>query len=68
MSCGAASIFRHDSRTKDANPKLVVEVQLTTWTRDGRVRHPRFKGMREDKPPRIVKRELPKAKPDRDRP
>jgi bifunctional non-homologous end joining protein LigD len=26
-----------------ADPKLVAEVQFTTWTRDGRVRHPSFK-------------------------
>jgi bifunctional non-homologous end joining protein LigD len=38
--------------TKDAKwvePRLVCEVEFTTWTRDGRVRHPSFKGMREDK-------------------
>jgi bifunctional non-homologous end joining protein LigD len=49
---------------KDARwsePKLVCEVQFTTWTGDGRVRHPSFKGMREDKPAKSVKRELPKA-------
>ena len=32
-----------------AEPKLVAEVEFTTWTRDGRVRHPSFKGTREDK-------------------
>jgi bifunctional non-homologous end joining protein LigD len=41
---------------KDANwteTKLVCEVEFSTWTRDGRVRHPSFKGMREDKAPRV---------------
>jgi bifunctional non-homologous end joining protein LigD len=42
-----------------AEPKLVCEVEFTTWTRDGRVRHPSFKGMREDKPAKEVKREVP---------
>jgi ATP-dependent DNA ligase len=37
---------------------LVCEV--TQWTRDRRVRHPSFKGLREDKPVRAVKREVPK--------
>jgi len=43
-----------------AEPKLVCEVEFSTWTRDGRMRHPSFKGLREDKPPRKVKREEPK--------
>jgi bifunctional non-homologous end joining protein LigD len=43
-----------------AEPKLVCEVELTTWTHDGRVRHPSFKGPREDKPAREVRRETPK--------
>jgi bifunctional non-homologous end joining protein LigD len=48
---------------KDARwtaPKLVCEVEFTTWTRDGRVRHPSFKGMREDKHAKEVGREVPK--------
>jgi bifunctional non-homologous end joining protein LigD len=43
-----------------AEPKLLCEVEFTTWTRDGRVRHPSFKGMREDKAPRQVRREVSK--------
>ena len=30
-------------------PELVAEVAFTEWTRDGRVRHPSFQGLREDK-------------------
>jgi bifunctional non-homologous end joining protein LigD len=30
-------------------PRLVAEVSFTEWTRDGRVRHPVFLGLREDK-------------------
>lgn len=38
-------------------PRLVVEVEFTQWTRDGRLRHPSFKGVRDDKDPREVARE-----------
>src|SRR5262249_44778381 len=31
-------------------PTLVAEVEFTEWTPDGRLRHPSFKGLREDKP------------------
>jgi DNA ligase D-like protein (predicted ligase) len=30
-------------------PKLVAEIGFTEWTRDGRLRHPRFLGLRDDK-------------------
>lgn len=35
-------------------PKLVAEIAFAERTRDGRLRHPSFKGLREDKPPREV--------------
>lgn len=38
-------------------PELVVEVAFTEWTADGRLRHPSFQGLREDKPAASVKRE-----------
>ncbi|HYB26657.1 MAG TPA: non-homologous end-joining DNA ligase [Solirubrobacteraceae bacterium] len=38
-------------------PKLVAEVGFTEWTRDGRLRHPRFQGLRDDKDAREVVRE-----------
>jgi bifunctional non-homologous end joining protein LigD len=40
-------------------PRLVVEVAFTEWTRDGILRHPALVGMREDKSPREVRREDP---------
>lgn len=40
-------------------PSLVAEVAFTEWTDDGRLRHPAFIGMREDKSPRDVRREDP---------
>lgn len=40
-------------------PKLVCEVEFTEWTEDGRLRHPRFKGLRRDKKPSQIRREEP---------
>jgi bifunctional non-homologous end joining protein LigD len=31
------------------SPELVAQVDFTEWTQDGRLRHPRFLGLREDK-------------------
>ena len=42
-----------------SDPELVAQVGFTEWTRDGRLRHPRFLGLREDKDPRDVVRERP---------
>ncbi|MGZ4295692.1 MAG: non-homologous end-joining DNA ligase [Solirubrobacteraceae bacterium] len=38
-------------------PELVAEVGFTEWTRAGRLRHPRFLGLRDDKPATEVVRE-----------
>lgn len=35
-------------------PKLVAQVGFTEWTRDGKLRHPVFLGLRTDKAPREV--------------
>lgn len=40
-------------------PKIIVEVEFTEWTTDNILRHPSFKGIRTDKKPKIVKKELP---------
>lgn len=40
-----------------AKPQLVAEVEFTEWTADGSIRHPSFKGMREDKKPTEIVRE-----------
>jgi bifunctional non-homologous end joining protein LigD len=39
-------------------PKLVCEVSYRELTKDGAVRHPSFKGLREDKKPKEVVREI----------
>jgi DNA ligase D-like protein (predicted ligase) len=38
-------------------PELVAQVGFAEWTRDGRLRQPRFLGLRDDKPPAEVFRE-----------
>ncbi len=43
--------------TRDAQwvePSLVGEVVFTNWTRDGRLRHPAWRGLRPDKDPADV--------------
>jgi DNA ligase D-like protein (predicted ligase) len=42
-------------------PALVAQIGFSEWTRDGRLRHPRFLGLREDKPAAEVVRERPSA-------
>jgi bifunctional non-homologous end joining protein LigD len=38
-------------------PELVAQVGFAEWTAEGRLRQPRFLGLRDDKPPRDVVRE-----------
>ena len=40
-------------------PELVAQIGFAEWTRDGRLRHPRYLGLRDDKPAREVVRERP---------
>lgn len=44
-------------------PKLVAEIAFTEFTPDGRLRHPSFLGLREDKPADEVTPEEPQAVP-----
>jgi bifunctional non-homologous end joining protein LigD len=43
-------------------PRLVAEIEFSEWTRGGELRAPSFKGMRPDKDPRDVVREVPSSK------
>jgi bifunctional non-homologous end joining protein LigD len=48
-------------------PRLVAEVEFTEWTRSGSLRHPSYKGLRDDKSPEQVVREAnPAAQEDRE--
>jgi len=45
-------------------PELVAEVNFAEWTNDGTLRHPSFQGLRHDKNPRDVVREVPANAPE----
>jgi bifunctional non-homologous end joining protein LigD len=40
-------------------PRLVAQIGFSEWTTEGMLRHPRFQGLRRDKPPAEVVRETP---------
>jgi DNA ligase D-like protein (predicted ligase) len=40
-------------------PRLVGQIAFSEWTDDGELRHPRFQGLRDDKKPADVIREVP---------
>ena len=46
-----------------ARPDLVCQVAFTEWTSGGRLRHPRYLGLREDKRAQDVVREVPQEHP-----
>jgi len=48
-------------QTRWTEPKMVAEVAFTEWTSDGAIRHPSFQGLREDKNPKEIVREIPPA-------
>lgn len=45
--------------TRWTEPRLIGEVAFTEWTSDNSIRHPSFQGLREDKSPKDVVREVP---------
>jgi bifunctional non-homologous end joining protein LigD len=58
------SPFARDGLPRQARwvePRLVAQIAFGEWTRDGKLRHPRYLGLREDKPAREVVRERPTA-------
>jgi bifunctional non-homologous end joining protein LigD len=58
----AASPAADAPRMRDARwvePRLVAEVAFTEWTADGKLRHPSFQGLRDDKAPEECVREEP---------
>lgn len=58
------SPFASEVREKQVHwitPKLVGEFGFTEWTNEGKLRHPRFLGLRRDKPAGEVVRERPKS-------
>ena len=59
-----ASPFARDGLPREARwvrPRLVGQFGFSEWTGDGKLRHPRYLGLRDDKRPREVVRERPDA-------
>ena len=48
---------RTNERPHWAAPRLVAQIKFTEWTADGKLRHPVYLGLRDDKDPRDVRRE-----------
>jgi DNA ligase D-like protein (predicted ligase) len=48
------------SRVHWVEPRLVAEITYLTWTADGLLRHTVYVGLREDKPAKQVRREVPR--------
>ena len=48
------------SRVHWVRPELVAEVKFLTWTDDNLLRHVVYEGLREDKPAREVRRDVPR--------
>jgi bifunctional non-homologous end joining protein LigD len=46
-----------------AEPKLVAEIEFGEWTKEGMLRHPSYKGLRDDKPADQVVRERAQEPP-----
>jgi DNA ligase D-like protein (predicted ligase) len=58
------SPFAGDGLPRDARwvrPNRVGQFGFSEWTGDGKLRHPRYLGLRDDKRPREVRRERPEA-------
>ncbi|HEY4421184.1 MAG TPA: ATP-dependent DNA ligase, partial [Pseudonocardia sp.] len=58
----SASPFADQVRERGTHwlsPELVAQIGFTEWTRDGRLRHSRYLGLRDDKAAADVVREEP---------
>jgi bifunctional non-homologous end joining protein LigD len=53
------------SRVHWVRPELVVEVKYLTWTEDNLLRQVVYEGLREDKPPSEVRRDVTRPNPGR---
>ena len=58
---GAGPLPRSLAGVHWVEPQLVGEVGFSEWTDAGELRHPRFQGLRDDKDPSEVVREIPSS-------
>ncbi|HEY9306064.1 MAG TPA: non-homologous end-joining DNA ligase [Mycobacterium sp.] len=49
--------LKHESGARWVHPELVAQIGFSEWTRDGKLRHPRYQGLRTDKDAADVIRE-----------
>ncbi|MGA8543981.1 MAG: non-homologous end-joining DNA ligase [Mycobacterium sp.] len=49
--------LKHEADARWVDPELVAQIGFTEWTRDGKLRHPRYQGLRTDKNAAEVVRE-----------
>lgn len=56
LRCRPADVLRLRDATR-GQPRLAAQIIPPEWTRDGRLRDPRFLGLREDSAPEEVVRE-----------
>jgi bifunctional non-homologous end joining protein LigD len=52
------TVVKTNTKAQWIKPKFVCEIKFTEWTKDGSMRHPVFLGLRKDKNPTEVKREM----------
>jgi bifunctional non-homologous end joining protein LigD len=57
VTCPFATRPETNERPHWTRPDIVVEVAFTEWTADGKMRHPKYLGLRDDANPRDVRRE-----------
>lgn len=50
-----------DKKAHWVKPRLLAEVSFAEWTKEGRIRHSVFHGLRADKPPKAIVQEKPQA-------
>lgn len=54
-----------EKRIHWVKPSLSAEITFANWTGDGHLRVPVFKGLREDKPTRQIKKEVPRKQTEK---
>jgi bifunctional non-homologous end joining protein LigD len=55
--CPFRELPRTNERPHWVQPKLVAQIKFTEWTADGKLRHPVYLGLRDDKKPEDIVRE-----------
>ncbi len=65
-TCPFATRPPTNGRPHWTRPELVAEVGFGEWTADGRMRHPKYLGLRDDVVPRTIRRERASSQPTRE--